>query len=264
MMIAYSQIMKDYEKILEKIREDKESGSREIANDVINCFKAFAEYEHADLIKEVKELGSRCIKAQPDMGAVRNVVEKLIKAVEEKPDRETIQRFSEKYQKRMEESLEEIIEQASDHIREGANLLSHSRSSTVEKVLTTLHDRGVRYTIFVTESLPGGEGRTLVKHLRREGIKATTIHDDAVDSYIDDCDLVLFGADFVESDRILNKIGSKDIAEKANKKNKHCLVIVEASKFGDFGDPEPDKIFEWVPRNLVTLITNRRSSQDHK
>ncbi len=96
----------------------------------------------------------------------------------------------------------------------GEHLMTTSYSSTVAQVLKALaKDRLFKVT--VAEALPGGEGRQFAKILSEHGLHVEIIHDSTVFSRMAGMDTVLVGADSVTQSGLVNKIGTRAIAEAA-------------------------------------------------
>jgi translation initiation factor 2B subunit (eIF-2B alpha/beta/delta family) len=90
-------------------------------------------------------------------------------------------------------------------------VLTHSRSSVVEKILISAY-RKVPFHLIVTESRPNNEGHLLAESLAEQGIPVTFIVDAAAGTIHPD--MVLVGADAVTPSHVVNKIGTVLLAAK--------------------------------------------------
>jgi translation initiation factor 2B subunit (eIF-2B alpha/beta/delta family) len=87
-------------------------------------------------------------------------------------------------------------------------LLTHSRSSTVINVLKEIKKNGKKFKIYITESRPGEEGKKTFKELKKAGLEVELIPDLYVTKIIENINGILFGADCVFEDKIINKVGT--------------------------------------------------------
>ena len=111
-----------------------------------------------------------------------------------------------------------------------ANVLTHSRSSTVENVLRRLAHEGILSSIICSESRPLNEGVAMANALSRD-IKTTIIVDALADSVMPQCDCVILGADAIDKQgNILNKIGSRLLALSAKDHGIPVICLAEAMK----------------------------------
>ncbi len=102
-----------------------------------------------------------------------------------------------------------IIEYAMTLFSESITVLTHSRSSTVEKILIHAYQKAPFYVV-VTEGRPNFEGRLLAETLSAHGIPVTFVVDAAATLFSPD--FVLVGADAVTPRHVINKIGTKFLA----------------------------------------------------
>jgi translation initiation factor 2B subunit (eIF-2B alpha/beta/delta family) len=164
-----------------------------------------------------------------------------------------------------------ITELSAETIR-GERLMTTSYSSTVAQVLKALaKDRAIKVT--VAEALPGGEGRQFAKILSGHSMQVEIIHDSTVFSRMADIDAVLVGADSVTWSGLVNKIGTRAIAEAARVFDVDAFAVCGRSKMSpvmlsDLITYEKElgpnlaefvQVFESTPLELFTfLITDDR------
>ncbi|KJE93227.1 translation initiation factor eIF-2B subunit alpha [Capsaspora owczarzaki ATCC 30864] len=130
------------------------------------------------------------------------------------------------------DSRKKIATLGNPFIRDGATILTHSRSRVVEKLLLEAAAANKRISVFMTESRPDGSGYIAAEQLRAAGIPVTMILDAAVGHIIGKVDLVLVGAEgVVESGGIVNKIGTYQLAIVAKVANKPFYAVAESFKF---------------------------------
>lgn len=83
----------------------------------------------------------------------------------------------------------------------------HSHSRAVTELLLLAARRHIRFSVFVTESRPTGEGLVTAKILRQNGIPVRVIADGAVGYVIQKVDKIFIGAEGVaESGGIINRV----------------------------------------------------------
>lgn len=118
-------------------------------------------------------------------------------------------------------------------------VLTHSRSGTVERVLTLLATPPTAITgAFVTESRPGGEGVATARALASTGIPVTLVADAAVGLIAGQAGCVVVGADSVRSDgSLVNKVGSYPLALAAHAAGVPVFVLCETLKIAPSGWP---------------------------
>ena len=152
---------------------------------------------------------------------------------------------------------------ASGLIRDGARILTHSRSSTILSALITAHNAGTRFAVIATESRPLLEGRTLAEELGSKGLGVTLIADAAAASVMENVTCVLFGADRVTPLALVNKIGTRLIALAAEEQRVPAYAVADSSKF--FSPPDPRVFVEtgrtpdelWPNAPAGSLVLNR-------
>lgn len=126
-------------------------------------------------------------------------------------------------------AVELSIAHLEETIPEGARILTHSYSSSIERALALL--RRKRCTLTVTESRPGGEGRRTASLAAAEGLAVRLIADAAVCQALATIDIVLLGADAITPEGgVINKTGSASIACCAQAVGVPVYVLAEKRK----------------------------------
>jgi ribose 1,5-bisphosphate isomerase len=121
-------------------------------------------------------------------------------------------------------------------------LYTHSRSGTVEQVLTRLAAERARYAqpaeIVVSVSYPGFEGRAAARALAQAGWSVTLVVDAACGAFVPRCAAVVCGADSVLADgRVVNKVGTYPLALVARAASVPFYVLCETLKIAAPGFP---------------------------
>lgn len=163
----------------------------------------------------------------------------------------------------------------------GAQLLAddtavytHCHSSTAEGIIVEAAGRG-DLRVLNTETRPRFQGRITAEELAEEGLKVDHFVDSAAIEALEQADRMLIGADAVTEDgTVYNKIGSRLIAEAADRRDVPVHVCTDSWKFWQKESPveieerahdevwkgPPDGVtihnpaFEAVPPSLITSI----------
>jgi translation initiation factor eIF-2B subunit delta len=204
-------------------------------------------------------------RIQPAMANVWNLIGMLLQTVDKhRAWGASIQELQSLIRQVSAEMLENEAKASEDVSRNTVRLLpqngvvlTHSYSSAVFRALELGFRAGRSFRVYATESYPGMEGKQLAKELIASGVPVTLIADSAVNSILQNVDLVLVGADSVLKDgSLIHKSGTRDIATTA--KN-HAIPVhssSESTKFSvqDFlGErPEPLTLFDITPAEYVS------------
>lgn len=132
----------------------------------------------------------------------------------------------------IEQSVDKIIEHTIPLIKEGSNVLVHSHSSTIMKVIKGIKKK---LNIYVTESRPLSEGRNtalILSSFSTESINSVTLlADSSIANVMSNIDLCLVGADgILKNGGFVNKVGTYTIAICANTFNIPLYVVSDTSK----------------------------------
>jgi translation initiation factor 2B subunit (eIF-2B alpha/beta/delta family) len=115
-----------------------------------------------------------------------------------------------------------------------ALVLTHSASATVREAV--LHTPPAR--LLCTASAPFEEGRRLAEELSSESLEVELVEDGDLDRALETASLVLLGADTVYEDgSIKNKIGTRPLAEAAQRIGIRTLVACELLKLAPIPSP---------------------------
>ncbi len=118
-------------------------------------------------------------------------------------------------------------------IRPGATIASYSRSGSILAALRLAHAGGTPFSVWVGESRPGYEGRTMATDLSAAGIDVELMTDvvlfDSVGAGA--ADLVWVGADAVGRDIFRNKVGTRALCLLAGLESTPVYVLADRTKF---------------------------------
>ena len=242
----------EFTKRVERLCANHTSGALDLALEAIILVRDWID-AGADLSFLVAQLQ----RMHPAIAAVRNVSRFLLE------DPPTARKRLEDLEQSLREGNQRIAADLKTLIAPGATIITLSNSSTVREALVSLKAANV----FVMESLPGMEGRSMVhaveKQLKTVGGQVTLIPDAVIGNVVPQVDCALVGIDsFDFSGAIYHKVGTLPLAlcccqfDKPFYAAGHSLKRVE----GSLDDvPESDKplsaqIFDRTPPQLVTRI----------
>lgn len=114
-------------------------------------------------------------------------------------------------------------------IDDGSAVMVHSSSSSVRSVLDRAFE-SVRFKVVCTEALPVGEGRALAAELIAAGFSVELLSDIEAMEWIAGVDLVLAGADAIGPGRVINKVGTADLAEAASAERVPMYIVASLEK----------------------------------
>lgn len=278
-----------------QISRDNQSGAAEILGRAAEVFSLLADQQtlmnmaSAETARRcVIEICARLALAQPDMAPLLNLASEVSLAADEATAVREVFEFALDTARRFANKAARDAQHAASHaaslIRDSATVLTHSRSSTLLAALCEARRAGKNFRLIATESRPALEGRKLVETLALEGANVTLIADAAAALLMSQVDLVLFGADRVTPEFLVNKIGTRMIALAARELSTPVCALCDTSKFisgaatsgstgeGQSGEelwPGPpagvlvlNHYFEPVPLTLFTAIITEEGALD--
>ncbi|HET6771252.1 MAG TPA: hypothetical protein VFH75_06410 [Actinomycetota bacterium] len=127
-------------------------------------------------------------------------------------------------------------------------VLVHSFSSTL---IAAVAAAGVR--AICTLSNPGGEGALMAERLTEVGVDARVVDDAVALLSVDEVGAVVVGADAVGPAGVVNKVGTRTLAEEARRHSTPCYSLAGESKLLAVDLPAPQP-FERTPMDLFTSV----------
>lgn len=207
--------MKSWEKEIEKISEDSVNGATFLTKKAVEIVKNIENSE--DLHSALKLLKT----VQPMMASIYN----FALFIENNMDKD-IKKLCDKWWEDFEKSNEKVIKKAA-RLLENRTILTHSFSSLVYKSI--IDSKNVK--VYCTVSEPKREGTQLAKKLCENGIDTTLVTDAAAPHFVNEVDMVVFGADGVGGFGLVHKVGSYPIALAAKNQNKKVCSLAPKTKF---------------------------------
>ncbi len=146
-------------------------------------------------------------------------------------------------------NMKKIEEYGVSVIPENSIVLTHCHSHNVVNILK----KADPVKVFTTETRPLFQGRLTAKELSSAGIETEQIVDDAVADVMKQVDLVIIGSDAITKDGIVNKVGSKMIAEIAFDHKRPVYVAASTLKIIEKIDIEvrdSSEVWKDAPKNV--------------
>ena len=210
-----------FEKRLRALSKDRRSGSGTLARDALREAERFLENStEANIrprIEQMVEGIERLAHEQRAMGLLQGVAEGVKRELAGRgrtlADEGRALVAIRSLRAVLEQGVGSMSARAVPLFPATAVALTMSDSSEVLAVLQEAGRRRRLARVIVLESLPGGEGRTLVRRLRTGGISATCMPDALASAAVGQADLALVGADTIWSDgTVLTKVGAHPLA----------------------------------------------------
>jgi translation initiation factor eIF-2B subunit delta len=231
------------EELLQQIREDNTSGATQLAQQGAQFLLACLKEGKAE---EMWALGKALIDAQPSMAPMTNLVNHLFHAIEAFKDPQSIKEQGEAALQRFLKGLstggERIRGHALSLLKWEKRVMTLSYSSTVLGALE--HAQAIE--VICPESRPLLEGLRTARELGAMGIRTRIVVDSAAPSLMEECDVVMIGADAVTPEGVVNKIGTYALALAARERNVPFYVLAGQEKFL----PLPLRIAERDPKEV--------------
>jgi len=251
--------------LLEKISNDRVSGSSEIYSELLDgLLKALAQKPK---VQEWRDFSDGLSKVKRSMAPLQNVagsIRVLLNA--QIPDEQFngfVKGFLTDLREREATAPGKIANILASEFKPG-KVVTISYSGTVLNSLLSL-PKDVEVSI--AESLPMGEGTLTCKRLLEKGYHPSLFRDSMIASEVQKADLVLVGADAVCPEGVVNKVGTTLMALAAKEHGKPFVVLCSTSKLIpvlEMDDMEGEAlldrlrvrevVFEMTPLDLVTAV----------
>lgn len=216
--------------IAETLAEDGTSGASEMHASILNSLLAISDEDLAEIpASEWEDFSVSIYRSKPSIAPVFNIANSIMLRLEQgdrddSPLHDILMDMLEKERK----SGTRIAEHAAKAIK-GRWFMTTSYSATVAQVLKGLaKDRKIKVT--VAESTPGGEGRQFAKLLSEQGMEVEVIYDSTVFARMGLVDGAIVGADSVTAWGLVNKVGTRALAEAARAEDLDAYAVCGWSK----------------------------------
>ena len=204
---------KKFNQIIKDIKEVKIQGAKEIAK------KGFYAYSLIPTEKSRKKL----LSLRPTEPLLRNVLDKKYSEVLEHFD------FVQ----------EKINKKVFKLIKKNDVIFTHCHSTTVVKALIYAKENGRKFKVYNTETRPLFQGRKTFRELKKARVKVTMFVDSAARIAMlgkqggKKVDKVFFGADALQEDGVVNKVGSGMFARIAFENKIPVYILADSWKFSE-------------------------------
>ncbi len=267
---------KDYQSVLTALKSNQSSGASELALRTLLSFKEYLSSVAEQSADTIETMAAELASARPSMIPLANALRRWQKKLEsDAPYNKAhyIDMLDDIYQQ-LANASDKVAEQASELIKPGMTVLTHSRSSQVMSLFEHAWEQYREFRVMVTLSAPGNEGLAVASQLSKMGVPVTVITDAEMGLVMPDVDLNISGCDcWLTDHHYVNKTGTLLQALAARHfgkpfwvladsfKNSHQTsdeVSLEAMPADELPLPEGDKIaaknvyFETVSTRLMT------------
>ena len=231
---------KRFDQIVRDIKSIKIQGATNVAKAALKAYKLFPEKNSKKIL-----LSSR--PTEPMMAHVLDLAEKY-------PYDKILKHFS--------DSQKKINNLVLNLIKKDSVIFTHCHSTNVSKALIYAHKKGKKFEVYSTETRPLYQGRKTAKELRKAGIKVTLFVDSGFAMALEKenkkdkiyADKIFLGADALLKEGIINKIGSKTVAELAKIHKIPFYVVADSWKFTKSKIPIEQRplneVWDRAPRNI--------------
>ena len=203
------------QEIVEAVARDAHSGASDMVIDVAKSIISLSDEDFASLTTlDWKEFSIELHKAKPSIATIFNLANAIMLVSEQETyDINNIRNIIVNIIEQ-ERSSVELIANIAGRIIDADHIITSSYSSTVGAALSSIASRK-SLSVTVAESLPGGEGRQFAMKLQEMGISAEIIPDSNIFARMSDADCILTGADSLTPLGLVNKVGTRALAEAA-------------------------------------------------
>ncbi len=192
----------------------------------------------ADVVKAVLKISG----ARPTEPMLRNYLDETVAFVTSeiatvktrsvKRFKDSVIKSENEYLDRMKSDIGKLKDYGATLLTSGMTVVTHCHSSTVTGVIMEAHKRGKKLKVIACETRPRYQGRITATELARAGIEVTLTVDMGVANYLKKADIVLVGADAINSTGdLINKVGTSGLAHLARMYNVSFFSCAETYKY---------------------------------
>jgi translation initiation factor eIF-2B subunit delta len=260
------------EAILHQLRADRLSGASALAAHACGPLRTICERARGSSIQyDLEEFALGVVRAQPNMGSLWTLANGIL---HRSADASSVASFCEALSNHYPAAAARIAELAANEAT-GRRVLTTSSSSAVFHTLVRASG-GPGTSVVVCESRPLREGVLMARELGHLKVRVTLIADAALSLFSSEAAVGLVGADAVNKNGIVGKIGLAHLALACEARGIPLVVLADSTKFApiaiskDMRDPSElldgategvsveNVYFEQVPFKLVSVIYSER------
>lgn len=276
----------DLDALVAPLRADTVSGASEVARSASEVMRRAAVRIPAATLEGLQwglgEVAMKVLDAQPSMAPLVRLVQGVLAAAGEADTVEHARHAAvdaaEAFRGGLETRKTAVAERAAEVLPATGTIATISASSTVRTALvgTSSAAAGPKARrVLCFESRPMNEGRDVAEALADAGVDVELAVDAAAFSLAPCCEAVVFGADSIGDQGVVNKVGSAALAHAAHAAGVPVYVLCDSTKILPVGFPqvieddrpgeevweEPpegvtvwNRYFEAVPLGLITAV----------
>lgn len=260
--------------IVQTAKDDLTSGSSEMTSKMLQSLRSVLSSQRNMNRAEWQEFAEALRNARPGVASFYNVANKINDIASDMGVANWNDAIAQMIDQVTQEELESAraIADRFQKIQHGGTFLTMSYSGTIMAALLAQKVLGVDVLVYVSESLPYGEGRLTAKKLVQHGVQCKLVTDSMVGAVVDEVDCCIVGADAIIPEGVVNKVGTRALAASCMTAGKTMYVLASELKIakmdkielgksskGGEGYPELTQSLEVTPMDLVDhIVTNTR------
>jgi translation initiation factor 2B subunit (eIF-2B alpha/beta/delta family) len=225
--------------LLQRLRTDNVSGATTLVELALDILEAFATQEASqtphEFVTALETLVDAVLVAQPAMAVMLNLAQQALQAC---PDalplatvRQQLQQRLAVFRRDLRASTEALCQRALAVLPPQSTVLTYSNSATVVAALRYAHDHGRIRRVLLSESRPAYDGRPQAVALLEYGIAVEYSIDMALFERLAEANVVVVGADALFPEHLVNKLGTRALAQLAQLQGIPCFSLCAANKF---------------------------------
>jgi translation initiation factor eIF-2B subunit delta len=220
-------MLSELEAVLQRLRADRLSGASALAAHACASLKTICErVPGRSLQHDLDEFALAMARAQPNMGSLWTLANGVL---HRSADSSSVASFCEAMADHYPAAAARIAELAAGEVA-GKRALTTSSSSAVFHTL--VRASGAPDTsVVVCESRPMREGVLMARELGRMNVNVTVIADAALSLFSHEAAVGLVGADAVNRDGVIGKVGMAHLALACEARGIPLIVLADSTKF---------------------------------
>jgi len=225
--------------LLQRLRTDNVSGATTLVELALDILEAFATQETSptphEFVTALETLVNALLAAQPSMAVLINLAQHVLQVGPEDLPlttvREQLQQTLTAFRRDLHASTAALCQRALAILPSQSTVLTYSNSATVIAALRYAHDHGRIRRVLLSESRPAYDGRLQAAALLEYGMAVAYSIDMALFERLAEASVVVVGADAVFPEYLVNKLGTRALAQLAQLQGIPCFSLCAANKF---------------------------------
>lgn len=260
------ELPKDIQARIAAIAADNTHGAFELTKQAAEVVLQLAKHESSGAVvaEQVRAAVRALVTAQPMMASLVTLASEVLQSIDgiSQPEEtvSALQASAERFRERLKENVSLAANNASQLIRNGWTVLTHSSSSSVYQAFESAQHEGKNFRVTCTESRPIGEGIVLAQKLGTLGIPTRLLVDSAAFTVLSEVHMILVGGDAVTLQGLVNKIGTYGLAIAARESKIPFYAVCDTTKFlpSDYALPQerernPDEVLA-IPLTGISVL----------